>query len=242
MSTHVLNNMRLWRGSTDLAGKTNQLAMTLTTDALEDTGVDNTGARIYVPGLNGVTFEHSGRLDVGTGSVEAALQAEHGLVDQPMTVAYAASVGSRAYLMQGIPSTLNPGGPVGELYGFTVRAQGTGKVARGMLLEPGATARTATYNGTAAQAGAVAAGKYLYAALHVLSASAGDTLDVIVQSDDNSGMTSATNRITFTQATTTGYEWKSLAGPITDDYYRVSVTIAGTDPSFLFVVSIGIAR
>lgn len=243
MATHVFNNMRLWRGSTDLAGKTNQLKLGLTTELLPDTGLDNTGWRAFLPGLNLINLDHQGRLDLGAGSVEAALWAEHGLADQPITLSAAAAVGSRAYLLRGVPSDLEIGGEVGELHSFTVMAKGSGKFARGVLLEPGATARTATFNGTATQHIAVPAGQSLYAALHVLAASGTvPTLDVVVQSDDAVGMASPTSRITFTQATATGYQWSSSAGPITDDWFRVAVTIGGTAPSFLFVVSIGIAR
>jgi hypothetical protein len=32
-----------------------------------------------------------------------------------------------------------------------------------------------------------------------------------------------------------------VSGPITDDWFRVSYTISGTTPSFLFAVTAGIA-
>ena len=60
-----------------------------------------------------------------------------------------------------------------------------------------------------------------------------------MQSDDNSGFTSATNRITFTQATGVTSELLSVAGAITDDYWRLSYTIVGG--SFTFAVALGIA-
>jgi len=243
MATTVLNDVKLWRGGYDLSGKSNRLRYVLTTDALEDTGFGNGGHRAFAPGLKGVNLDHGGMLDLGAGSYEDILWAEQGTADLPLTVSVPGSAGSRAYLNRGIPSQLAPGGSVGELYAFAVTAQGTGSIGRGLVLEDGGTARTSSFNGTAYQldAGPVT-GQFLYAVLHVLSASAGDTVDVVVESDDNSGMTSATTRVTFTQATAIGSEWMALAGPVTDDWYRVAVTIGGSDPSFEFVVAVGIGR
>ena len=86
------------------------------------------------------------------------------------------------------------------------------------------------------------AGKSMYAALHVISVSGtSPTLDVIVQSDDNSGFTTPTNRITFSQTGAVGAEWGSVAGAVTDDYWRVSYTIGGSDtPTFAFAVTCGL--
>ena len=83
----------------------------------------------------------------------------------------------------------------------------------------------------------------MFAALHVLSASGtSPTLDVVLQSDDNSGFSSAVSRITFTQATGITSQWSTLAGAQTDDYWRASYTIGGSaTPTFTFALVIGIA-
>lgn len=101
-------------------------------------------------------------------------------------------------------------------------------------------ALTASGNGTAYQHGAVAAGKTIVGVLRVLSATPADTLDVVIQSDDNQGFTSPTTRLTFAQKTAAGYEVQTAAGPITDTWWRVSYTIGGVDPSFSVVVAFGI--
>jgi len=241
MSTSILKNILLLRGAADLSGKSNQAALTLMTDALEDTGFGPSDARTYTPGLRGASFNHAGFLDLGAGSYEETLWNEHGLVDQPITIAIANTAGSRAYLLNGIPSTFGVGGTVGELYAFNVTAEGTGNAARGTLIEPGTTARESTFNTAAQLVAAVPAGQNLYAALHVIAASGtSPTLDVVVQSDVDGDMNSPTGQITFAQATATGYEWASAAGAITDTYYRLAVTIGGTDPSFTFAVSVGV--
>ena len=81
----------------------------------------------------------------------------------------------------------------------------------------------------------------MYAGLHITAASGTTpTLVVKVQSDDNAGFTSATDRITFTSANSIGGQWSSVAGAVTDDYWRVTWTVGGTSPSFTFVVALGI--
>ncbi|MGH2710617.1 MAG: hypothetical protein ACRDH9_05370, partial [Actinomycetota bacterium] len=82
-------------------------------------------------------------------------------------------------------------------------------------------------------------GKTVYAALHVLDASAGDTLDVIVQTDDGAGFASPTTLITFDQAAAVGAQFKTAAGNA-DDWYRVNFTIGGAGPSFKFVAVVGV--
>lgn len=117
-----------------------------------------------------------------------------------------------------------------------------GPVVRGTVLHPPSTARTTTANGTGRQLGALTAAQSLYVALHVTAASGtSPTLDIIVESDDNSGFTTPTTRATLTQVTATGWQWAAVAGAITDDYWRIGYTIGGTTPSFEFCVVAGIA-
>jgi hypothetical protein len=152
--------------------------------------------------------------------------------------------GSTAYLLQSIPLSYTPvQGAVGDLAMGTISgSSSTGPVVRGTLLHPSSTARTSSSTGTGRQLGAVAAGQSLYAALHVISASGTTpTLAVIVQSDDNAGFTTPTTRITFTTATGKTSQMSSVAGAITDTYWRVSYTIGGTStPTFAFAVTAGI--
>ena len=113
-----------------------------------------------------------------------------------------------------------------------------------MLIHPDATARTSSGTGTAWQVGALSSSQRLYAGLHVISASGTTpTLAVKVQSD-TVGFGSATDRITFSTATDVANreQFSSVAGAITDDYWRVSYTIGGSStPTFSFMVCVGIA-
>jgi hypothetical protein len=108
------------------------------------------------------------------------------------------------------------------------------RVVKGQLLHSGS--ETATDAETAVEVGAISATQEIYAALHVLSGTG--TLDVILQSAATDSWGAPTNRITFTQATGVTSEWKSLAGAVTDAWWRASWTIA-TGP-FSFVLTVGI--
>ena len=126
-------------------------------------------------------------------------------------------------------------GTIGEMAGMNITGNAAGSLIRGTL-EFNASAASSG-NSTGIQEGAVAAGQSLYANLHV-TAAAGTTLDVVVQSDNSGAFSSATSRITFTQATGLTSEHLSVAGAITDDYFRVNYTIVGG--SFTFCVCFGI--
>lgn len=100
---------------------------------------------------------------------------------------------------------------------------------------------TASAAGTGAQLGALSATQEMHAALHVFNADGtSPTLDADIESDDNSGFSSAVVRGSFAQKTDIGSEYLTIAGAITDDWWRINFTLGGTSPSFGFAVSLGI--
>lgn len=154
------------------------------------------------------------------------------------------SVGVGAYFGQTLVTAHQPmGGSVGDIHKGTfsgVAANGYPCIKGQLFKASGST--TATGTSTAVELGAVTSAQRVYASLHVLSVSGtSPTLDVIVQSDDNSGFTSPTSRVVLTQATAATSQFSSTAGAITDTWWRISYTIGGTaTPTFSFVVAIGI--
>ncbi len=121
---------------------------------------------------------------------------------------------------------------------FDAKATGTLSI-QGTLMATGT--KTVTGNETGYQLGAVSSTQRIYAGMHVLAASGtAPTLDAVIQSDDNAGFSSAATQLTFTQATGTTSEFISAAGPYTDDYWRASLTLGGTSPSFTIILGFGI--
>jgi hypothetical protein len=88
----------------------------------------------------------------------------------------------------------------------------------------------------------VSSSQYLYATLHVLSVAgtSSPTITVKVQSDVDNSFGSPTDQITFTAATAIGGQAQRTIGAITDSWFRVVHTISGTNPSFLYICSIGV--
>ena len=163
---------------------------------------------------------------------------------QPITLAPAGKTGGAvAYSFNATQLAYTPiESEAGGLAMAKVSGKGTGAAIRGTLMNAPGTPINATGNGTARQLGAIPAGSKMYGALHVIAASGtSPTLDVVVQSDDSGAMSSPTSRMVFAQATGITSEWLPLAGVITDDYWRASITVGGTDPSFSYVLVLGIA-
>jgi len=134
-------------------------------------------------------------------------------------------------------------GAVGDVAPWMIDATSAWPLVRGVVAQPSGVARTATGTGTIIQLGAVPAGKRIYANIHVLSVAgtATPTLTAKIQSAAAVGFASPTDRLAFAAKTAVGWEaLRSDGTAITDQYWRVSWTITGTTPSFLFLVSMGI--
>jgi hypothetical protein len=118
-----------------------------------------------------------------------------------------------------------------------VDATGSETLMRGTILKNATTNITGNGDGTAYELGAVTATERVYAAVHIHAVDGG-TVAVKIQSDDNEGMASATDRITFSTSTGVTSQWKELAGPVTDTWWRANWTYAGTACQFVVVMMI----
>ena len=229
-------------GTSELAGHGKNVTLAVECAPLDKTNFQSAGWTELTGGSKSGTLSLDFMQDMSAAGPDDSLWDLLGDSGVPKSLCTPSADGSVAYLCAGVPVTYKPiDGPAGELAMAAVSLKSSGVIARGRLLHPGATARTSSSTGTGRQLGAVAAGKSLYAALHVVEVS-GTTpsLTVKVQSDDNSGFTSATDLITATAATARTFQWSSVAGAITDDYWRITYTISGTGPSFKFAVTAGI--
>ena len=163
-----------------------------------------------------------------------------GLSNSGLTIAPTGVDGESCFLFRPVMASYNLGGKVGDVYAYKVEGQGNGPFVSGTILLP-KSVKTSSNTGTGRQLGDPTASKTVYGLLHVFAASAGDTLDVIVQSDAANTFLSPTDVITFDQKTAVGHEWKTALGSVSggDTWWRVSFTIGGVDPSFTFAVGVG---
>lgn len=235
MAHNVTTDARLYVDHNDLSGDTNSIDLGLGTKAVPDNCFGQT-VELSMPGHRTWAIGAAGLLTMADDGSEEELHEKWDRSTSIITASPTGTDGDRAYFGEAVQSEFRRTGMVGDAYKWTWSAAAKGLIVAGTIIHTKAS-RSATFNGSAFQLGAVAAGKSLYVALHVFSA-AGTTLDAIVQSDDNSGFSSATTRITFTQVTTAaGAQLSSVAGSITDDYWRIRGTIVGSGPYVLAVAA-----
>lgn len=240
----VLTDCRLYLDGADLTGYSNKADLQAKANHLTRTTFADNGSNTYVGGLFDGNANLEGFWQAGDASQpDDAFWADLGVATVPLTaVPTSGAVGATTYLTRGLETQYQPGAKVGELVAWQASLQTNWPVVRGQILHPQGTARTSSGNGTACQLGAVDSSHALYVCLHVLSVSgtSNPTITVAIASDDNSGFTSGVTQGTFTAATALGGQTMKIAGGITDNYWRASWTISGTNPSFLFAVSAGI--
>lgn len=209
----------------------------------QDCTVWGSQARKYAAGLFTADLSADGYADMTgyDGSLWTNYRARTAVV---ASVSADSADNSVAYTFEALNHELTSlSGAVGDMAAVSVGAttRNAYGAIRSNILLPSA-ARTSTASGTARQLGAVSATQRVFSAVHVIAASGSSpTLDITIRSDDASGFSSPTTRVTHTQFTTTGSEFSSAAGAITDDWWRVTATIGGSSPSFTFIVIVGIA-
>lgn len=241
-------NVRLFAGGVDLTGRSNKVEVATDTEELDVTtfkaeGDPDSGWKEFIPGLNSTAIMAEGFWEAGTtskvdDSMWDGLGAIHAMTIGPV----GAAVGDTAYLTQAMRAKYKLLGELGKAAPWTMSAAGSAPLARGKILNPPGTARTADGNGTAVELAAVGTGQTLYATLHVLSvAGTTPTVTVTIQSDTVEAFSgSPETRITFTTADEIGGQFTSDPGAHADTWYRAVFDVEGTDPSFLALVAVGI--
>lgn len=244
MAVFALTNANIYVGTYDLSSDANKVSFDWKADPEDSTTFGTSGYRSRIGGLGDATFNGSGfvQMNPATG-VDGTLFPLLGTSANIVTVSPDGADGSRAYSAQVEVSNYQWGDAVGSIAPFSV--EGMNSAANGVI--PGyvlatKSARGTSSTGTITNIGATSATQRLFAALHVFTASGTlPTLDVTVKSAALVGFGSPTTRITFAQQTAAAAVWATpVSGAITDAFYRVDWTIAGTTPSFTFAVVVGI--
>jgi len=239
----ILTDCRIFAGGAHLSGQSNRIELSGECDEEDITNFLSAGWHERIGSLKGFKLAGGGQWNASDlSAVDASRWAAQGVAEAWSVAPATVAPGDRVYVGNAMQSKYNFFGEVGKVAPWTIDASGTSPLVRGRSLHNYTTARTATGSGTAVQNVAVGAASYLYCALHVISVSgtASPTLTVRVQSDNAVGFPSPVTVQTFTAATAISNQFARVAGPITDDWFRADWTISGTNPSFLFVVTIGV--
>lgn len=240
---YVQTNVRTFVGGADLTSRSNRIEWAAEVEDKPTTNYGSAGWNERMGGLGEFAVVGGGQWEAGDlTKVDDVSFAAMGAANAITTCPSGAAVGAVAWLGNTIGEKYNCGGQVGDVAPWTLEAPGTWPPSRGVVLHDPGTARTTTGNGTGVQYVAASSAQFLYATLHVLSVAgtATPTITVKVHSNVDNTFGAPTDRITFTAATAIGGQISRLAGPITDTWYRVTWTISGTNPSFLFLASVGI--
>lgn len=244
MAKTILTNVRCFAVGVDLTGNSNKIELTSEVESKDATNYGSNGWNEVLGGLASAELSAEGQWEAGDATkVDDGSWAQLGGIG-PWSVSAnnAATVGGLAYFTNALRADYKLGDAVGEIAPWTGTAKSSWPLVRGQFGHPPGTARTASGTGTALQVGAVAAGKRMYAALHVLSV-AGTTpsLTARVESSVDNTFGSPTTRLTFTAASAVGGQILRTDGTaITDTWWRIAWTISGTTPSFMFAASLGI--
>lgn len=230
MAVLALTSASIYVAGYDITGDANKVSLSVESDELDVTTFGSGGARQLIGGLRDVEMAVEGFSQSGSGQVAEQLFPDLGVADRVVTVCPTGAAASAAYLCQVGKFKVEEYGEIGAVLPFTLSAMGTSPqgLVKGQLAAAKQSKSATGALGSVVQLGAVPTGQYLYAALHVFSA--GTTMTVQVQSDDNSGMTSPTTVATFPAATAAGGLWLTrVAGPIADAHYRLNISaITGT--------------
>lgn len=243
MATFVLRDVNLWVHSLDATAQHNRVALRATVEEKNATTFASQGWTERRGGVRDVELAHIGFQDhaAGSSSLDATVMLLQALqAPFVVTVAESNTQAARTYGFVGRNFEWTPVEAThGEMAGIAGAVKGGGNsdgLVRGSLMLPRQSVNT-TITGTGANLGAVSSTQRLFATTHVFSA--GTTITMVVESDDNSGFSSPTTRMTLGPFTAAGASWATpVAGPITDNWWRVRVSaITGT---FIVAVTVGI--
>jgi hypothetical protein len=242
MASFMLQDVTTWVAGYDFTTDLNQVSLSTSVDDLDATTFGGGGFRARRGGLRSIEASYSGFWQSATtDAVDPQAFTQLGTIDQAVTISYDDAEASTAYMFQGGKFSYSLGGQIGEILPFDLDmmgSHGASGLVRGQITKAKGTVSATGASGTGVNLGNVATGQYLYATFHVFG-TPGTTITAVIQSDDNAGFSSATNRITFGPITTAGGTWGTrVAGPLTETHYRLNVTaITGT---FTVAAAIGI--
>lgn len=245
MGKQVLLDCRAFIAGDDVSGSSNKIEIAEKWEAKKVTNWRSGGAEENMAGLGGVSINAMGQWEAGDPSqIDDTLWAGRRAIE-PWSMgpsnASDTAAGNLMYLTQALRTSAKLFDAVGEVAPWEADATGSWPLVRGSSMHPSGVPRTALGSGTAVQAGAVPVGRYVYANLHVLSVTGtgGPGITVTIQSDDNAGFTTPIVRGSFIAKTAVGGEALRIAGPFTDDWWRVTWVVSGV-PSILFLATLGI--
>lgn len=239
MTVFALTNVFAHAAGYDFTSDSNQATLAVDAEALDATPF-GPGWKSVVSGLKSSQFNMSGFWQsAASQAVDPEAFAALGVADRVLTFGPSNVEGDPAYMLQALETSYALGGEVGVLAPFTLAAVGSNGAGtvRGKLTKARGNVSATGAIGTGVQLAAASATQFLYCSVHIFTA--GTTVTLLLESDDNAGFTSPTTVATIGPLTASGGTWMTrVAGPLTDTYFRLNVSaITGT---FNMAAAIGV--
>jgi len=230
MAVYALTNAYAYVAGYDFTSDSNNLAIDVQAEALDATPY-GPGWRQYVGGLKSSAFDMAGFWQsAASQAVDPEAFTGLGVADQVFTFGTSQVEGDPAFMWQGMKANYEIGGDVGAVAPYTLKAVGSNGVGavRGKLAKSRGNVNTTGALGTGLTLTAPSASQFVYCTVHIFTA--GTTITLQLQSDDNGGFSSPTTIATIGPLTTSGGTWMTrVSGPLTDSFFRLNVSaITGT--------------
>jgi hypothetical protein len=243
VTTFVALHDQAYVGQFDVTNRAREISFgPIEIEMQESTTFADGGYRTFAPGMIGGSGSINGFQDFGSGEIGSEFDTGAIGSQYPITVipcpTGTVTAGDTALFSRGIATPGNPlGGAKGEMATFELGFTYDTTIVDGKVLHP-KTARTSDTNGTAVALTGPTAAQSLFAALHVTAFSGLTNAVITIESDNDSGMASATTRLTFSTVTGLTSQFTSVAGDFSSETHaRVVVDTTGTGSITLVVVA-----
>lgn len=235
MAKFVLKDAIVHYEGRNLSGELSSVGFEATVTTPENTTFGNNAVR-RLPGIIDITAQHNGFWDAVSTSntLDGDMFTEIGAADGLMSFSPdGGQDGEIAYNFKTQAASYSPGASHGEVFAFSINVNGSGAFVRGLVMKNAA--QVGTGNSTITQVGAATNVQTITSVVHVSAVSGTNpTLDVVVKSDATNNFSgSETTRLTHPQVAIRGANRQTLAGAVTDTWWRQEFTITGSStPTF----------
>ncbi|GIH27614.1 hypothetical protein Aph01nite_59240 [Acrocarpospora phusangensis] len=240
MANLVMTDCTVFVGGYDFTADSNKLSLKAEVEDKENTTFGGNGWKSRVGGIRDVTLDTEGYWQSATtDAIDPQTFGNLGTANRAVTVSATGAAASPAYFFQGGSFNYEMFGAIGDVTPFALGHKGTSKygLIRGQVTKSKGLVSATGALGSAVDLGNAANGQTVYASVHVFSA--GTTITLTLERDDNAGFASPTTIHTLSPITSAGSTFIVQSTSFsTNNFYRFNATVI--TGSFTLAAAIGI--